>query len=315
MAFVDYYSVLGLDKSASQDDIKKAYRKLARKYHPDLNPNDESAKKRFQEINEANEVLTDPEKRKKYNQYGENWKHGEEYEKAQQEYARSRGSRGSSAGAGQNPFEGFDFNNYNGNYDTGEYSDFFEDLFGSRFGGGRSSGKRGSYRGQDYETTVDLTLLQASQTHKQTFTVNGKNIRITVPAGVEDGQKIKLKGQGGDGVNGGPKGDLYITFSIRPDSRFIRKGNDLYTNIEVDLPTALLGGETIVDTLTGKINVKIKEGTQNGAKIRLKGKGFPVYKKDGDFGDLYAEIQVKLPTDLTEEQKKIVEQLADSLKK
>ena len=136
-----------------------------------------------------------------------------------------------------------------------------------------------------------------------------------MPAGVEDGQKIKLKGQGGDGVNGGPKGDLYITFSIRPDSKFVRKGNDLYTNIEIDLPTALLGGETIVDTLTGKINVKIKAGTQNGGKIRLKGKGFPVYKKDGDFGDLYAEIQVKLPTNLSEDQKKIVEQLADSLKK
>ena len=313
MAFLDYYNVLGLDKSASQDDIKKAYRKLARKYHPDLNPNDESAKKKFQEINEANEVLTDPEKRKKYDQYGENWKHGEEYEKAQQEYARSRGSR-SSGSAGQNPFEGFDFNNYNGNYDTGEYSDFFEDLFGSRFGGGRSSGKRGSYRGQDYETQVELTLLQASQTHKQTFTVNGKNIRITIPAGVEDGQKIRLKGQGADGVNGGPKGDLYITFSIKPDPRFNRRGNDLYTHIDIDLATAILGGETIVDTLTGKINVKIKPETQNGSKIRLKGKGFPIYKKDGEFGDLYAEIQVKLPTNLTEDQKKIVEQLADSLK-
>ena len=312
MAFLDYYNVLGLDKSASQDDIKKAYRKLARKFHPDLNPNDESAKKKFQEINEANEVLTDPEKRKKYDQYGENWKHGEEYEKAQQEYARQGRSRGSAAGG--NPFEGFDFNNYNGNYDTGEYSDFFEDLFGSRFGGGRSSGKRGSYRGQDYETTLDLTLLQASQSHKQTFTVNGKNIRITVPAGVEDGQKIRLKGQGGDGVNGGPNGDLYITFSIKPDPRFNRRGNDLYTSILVDLPTALIGGETIVDTLTGKINVKIKPETQNGTKIRLKGKGFPVYKKDGEFGDLYAEINVKLPTHLTEEQKKIVEQLAESLK-
>jgi len=310
MAFLDYYKVLGLDKSASQDDIKKAYRKLARKYHPDLNPNDESAKKKFQEINEANEVLTDPEKRKKYDQYGENWRHGEEYAKAQQQYGRS----GSGSGAtGQNPFEGFDFN-YSGNYDTGEYSDFFEDLFGSRFGGGRTSGKRGSYRGQDYETVLDLTLLQASQTHKQTFTVNGKNIRITVPAGVEDGQKIRLKGQGGDGVNGGPRGDLFISFSIKPDPRFVRKGNNLYTQIEIDLPTALLGGETIVDTLTGKINVKIKPETQNGAKVRLKGKGFPIYKKDGEFGDLYAEITVKLPTHLTEDQKKIIQQLADSLK-
>ncbi|PRD36490.1 UNVERIFIED_CONTAM: DnAJ-like protein [Trichonephila clavipes] len=242
MAFLDYYKVLGLDKSASQDDIKKAYRKLARKFHPDLNPNDEDAKKRFQEINEANEVLTDPEKRKKYDQYGENWKHGEEYEKAQQQYRQQQGAR---QGAGGNPFEGFDFN-YSGNYDTGEYSDFFEELFGSRFSGGRSSGRRGSYRGQDYETSLELTLLQASQSHKQTFTVNGKNIRITIPAGVEDGQKIRLKGQGAEGVNGGPKGDLYITFHIKPDPRFQRKGNDLYTHIDIDLPTALLGGDSLV---------------------------------------------------------------------
>ena len=310
MAFLDYYKVLGLDKSASQDDIKKAYRKLARKYHPDLNPNDEEAKKRFQEINEANEVLTDPEKRKKYDQYGENWKHGEEYEKAQQQYARSSSGSGR---AQQNPFEGFDFN-YDGNYDTGEYSDFFEELFGSRFGGGRSSGRRGSFRGQDYETAVELTLQQASTTHQQTFNVNGKNIRITIPAGVEDGQKIRLKGQGADGVNGGPKGDLYITFQIRPDSHFQRKGNDLYTKINIDLYTALLGGDALVNTLNGKINVKIKPETQNNTKIRLKGKGFPVYKKEGEYGDLYAEVLVKLPTNLSEEQKKIIQQLADSTK-
>lgn len=308
MAFLDYYKVLGLDKTASQDDIKKAYRKLARKFHPDLNPNDEEAKKKFQEINEANEVLTDPEKRKKYDQYGENWKHGEEYEKAQQQYGRSN------AGAGrQNPFQGYDFN-YDGNYDTGEYSDFFEELFGSRFSGRGSNRRSAGFRGQDYNTSLELTLLQASQTHQQTFTVNGKNIRITIPAGVEDGQKIRLKGQGGEGMNGGPNGDLYITFSIKRDPNFQRRGNDLYTNISIDLATALLGGETIVNTLTGKINVKIKAETQNGAKIRLKGKGYPVYKKEGEFGDLYAEVHVKLPTNLTDEQKKLVQQFADSTK-
>ncbi|MGN0020252.1 MAG: DnaJ C-terminal domain-containing protein [Sphingobacterium hotanense] len=308
MAFLDYYKVLGLDKTASQEDIKKAYRKLARKFHPDLNPNDEEAKKKFQEINEANEVLTDPDKRKKYDQYGENWKHGEEYEKAQQQYARSNAGRG-----GQNPFQGYDFN-YDGNYDTGEYSDFFEELFGSRFSGRSSNRRSAGFRGQDYNTSLELTLLQASQTHQQTFTVNGKNIRITIPAGVEDGQKIRLKGQGGEGMNGGPNGDLYITFSIKADPNFQRKGNDLYTNIAIDLATALLGGETIVNTLTGKINVKIKAETQNGAKIRLKGKGYPVYKKDGEFGDLYAEVHVKLPTNLTDEQKKLVQQFADSTK-
>lgn len=301
MAFVDYYKVLGLEKSASQEDVKKAYRKLARKYHPDLNPDDEEAKRKFQEINEANEVLTDAEKRKKYDQYGENWRHGDAYERAQQQGHQSRRQT-------SNPFEGFDFD-YSGNYDTGEYSDFFEDLFGSRFGGGgrRSAG----FRGQDYQASVELTLQQAVNTHQQTFTVNGKNIRITVPAGVEDGQKIRLKGQGGEGTNGGPRGDLYITFQILPDQRFQRKGNDLYIDLEIDLYTALLGGDALVDTLDGKMKVKIKEGTQNGSNIRLKGKGFPVYKQDGQYGDLYAKIHVQLPTDLTEEEKQLVKQLSE----
>jgi|SRR5690606_1685404 len=302
MAFVDYYKVLGVDKNASQDEIKKAYRKLARKYHPDLNPNDEEAKKRFQEINEANEVLTDSEKRKKYDQYGEHWKHGDAYEQAQQQQ-RSRGANQGSTGS---PFEGFDFD-YSGNYDTGEFSDFFEQMFGSRRGGGRQT----KFRGNDYHSVLELTLQQAYTTHQQTFTVNGNNIRITIPAGVENGQKIKLSGQGGEGINGGPKGDLYIEFSILTDPRFQRKGSELHMVQDIDLYTALLGGETVVDTLSGKIKVKIKPETQNETKIRLKGKGFPVYKKDGQFGDLYVTLHVKLPTNLSDKEKKLFQQLAN----
>lgn len=303
MAFVDYYSILGLNKGASQDDIKKAYRKLARKYHPDLNPDDEDAKRKFQEVNEANEVLTDPEKRKKYDQYGQNWKHGEAFEQANQQQAR-----GQAGAQGRNPFEDFEFN-YSGDYDAGEYSDFFEQMFGSRYGGG--SRRSAGFRGQDFQASVDLTLRQAATTHQQTFAINGKNIRITIPAGVADGQKIKLKGQGATGVNGGPNGDLYITFHILTDDQFRRKGDDLYTILDTDIYTALLGGEAIIDTLDGKIKVKIKEGTQNGSKIRLKGKGFPLYKQDNSFGDLYAEIHVSIPTDLTEEEKQLVRQLAE----
>ena len=301
MAFVDYYKILGLDKDATQDDIKKAYRKLARKYHPDLNPDDEEAKKKFQEINEANEVLTDPEKRQKYDQYGEHWKHGEAYEQAQQQQSRS-----ASGGASGNPFEGFDFD-YSGNYNTGEFSDFFEQMFGSRHGGGRQT----KFRGNDYHATLELTLQQAYTTHQQTFTVNGKNIRITIPAGVENGQKIKLSGQGGEGINGGPNGDLYITFSIKPDAHFQRKGHDLYAVQDIDLYTALLGGETVIDTFAGKIKVKIKRETQNETKIRLKGKGFPIYKKEGQFGDLYVTLHVKLPTDLSDKEKELFQQLAN----
>lgn len=300
MAFVDYYKVLGLNKDATPDDIKKAYRKLARKYHPDLNPDDEEAKKKFQEINEANEVLTDPEKRKKYDQYGEHWKHGEAYEQAQQHSHRA--SRATSG----NPFEGFDFD-YSGNYDTGEFSDFFEQMFGSRHGGGRQT----KFRGNDYHSTLELTLRQVYTTHQQTFTVNGKNIRITIPAGVENGQKIKLSGQGGEGINGGPNGDLYITFSIKPDTHFRRKGHDLYAVQEIDLYTALLGGETIIDTFAGKIKIKIKPETPNDTKIRLKGKGFPKYRKEGQFGDLYVTLQVRLPSDLSDKEKELFQQLAN----
>lgn len=303
MAFLDYYKVLGIDKTASQDAIKKAYRKLARKFHPDLNPDNEEAKRKFQEINEANEVLNDPEKRKQFDQYGENWKHGEEYQKAQQQYSRKSGSS-----AGGNPFEGSNFN-YSGNYDTGEYSDFFEQMFGSRFGGGGN--RRSAFRGQDYNASLELTLLEAATTHQKTFTINGKNIRITIPAGVQDGQKIKLNNQGSDGSNGGPKGDLYITFHISPDNRFVRKGDNIYSKVDIDLFTALLGGDTIVETLTGKIKVKIKPATQNGTKIRLKEKGFPVYKKDNSFGDFYAEINIKIPTNLSDEQKQLIQQAAD----
>lgn len=295
MAFQDYYKVLGIERSASADAIKKAYRKLARKYHPDVNPDDEKAKKKFQEINEANEVLTDPEKRKKYDQYGENWKQGE----AQQQYSRNAGN-----GAGQNPYEGF---NYNGNYDAGEYSDFFEQMFGSRRGGGRPT----KFRGQDYTAEVRLTLQEASTTHQRTFTVNNRSIRITVPAGIENEQKIKLAGQGGQGQNGGPNGDIFITFHVQQDPLFHRKGNDIHSKTDVDVFTAILGGELQINTFQGPVKIKIKPYTQNGSKIRLKGKGFPVYKKEGAFGDYYAEINIKIPNELTEEQLELLRKVSN----
>lgn len=300
MAFVDYYKTLGIAKSATQDEIKKAYRKLARKYHPDLNPNDENAKKKFQELNEANEVLTDVEKRKKYDQFGADWKHADAYGQQQR----------SSGGRQRSGFDGGDFN-YSGNYDTGEFSDFFEQMFGSRRGGGRQA----KFKGNDYNSVLELSLQQAYSSHAQTFTVNGKNIRVTIPAGVEDGQKIRLKGQGAEGVNGGPNGDLYIQLAIKADPVYQRKGNDLFKNQAIDLYTALLGGETIVETLSGKVKIPISAGTQNGTKVRLKGKGFPHYKKENTFGDLYVSLQVMLPTELTEKEKELFKQLAELNKK
>lgn len=297
MAYIDYYNILGVSKDASQDDIKKAFKKLARKYHPDLNPNDPDAHRKFQEINEANEVLSDPEKRKKYDEYGENWKHADEYE-AQQQYARGNGGNGNF----HSSFWSSDGEGMNGS----GFSDFFEQMFGSRRGGRE---RQYGYRGQDYTAELHLSMTDAAETHKQILTVNGKKLRITVPAGVADGQTIKLAGQGGEGANGGPAGDLYITFVIDNNTRFKREGDDLYTTVPLDLYTAMLGGEVIVDTLNGKVKLKVAEGTQNGTKIRLKGKGFPVYKQEGAFGDLIITYNITIPTHLTDKQKDLLRQI------
>ncbi len=305
MDFVDYYKTLGVAKNASAEDIKKAYRKLARKLHPDVNPNDKEAHKKFQQINEANEVLSDPEKRKKYDQHGENWKHADQYEQA-------RKQQGQQAGGGFGGFGGFGGGfGGGGEYtyssgDEGNFSDFFESLFG----GARGRRSQAKYRGQDYNAELQLSLNDAYTTHKQTLTINGKNVRITIPAGVENGQQIKLKGYGSPGVNGGPNGDLLITFIIKTEPDLKREGNNLYKTEEIDLYTALLGGEKTIETLSGKIKLKVQPETQNGAKVRLKGKGFPVYKKEGQFGDLYITWNIKLPVNLTEKQKELFIELS-----
>ncbi len=323
MDFIDYYKILGINKTATQDEVKTAYRKLARKHHPDLNPNDKEANKKFQQVNEANEVLSDPEKRKKYDQYGKDWQHAEAYEKAQEAAGRSgRGGRGNfGAGSedahfgGTGGFGGFGgasggFSS-GGGEDYGEgggFSDFFESLFGGAAAPGR--GSQGKFRGQDQQAELQLSLADAAHTHQQTLLLNGKNIRITIPAGVENGQVIKLKGHGGPGANGGPAGDLYIRFAITEDPRWRRDGSDLHAKLTIDLYTAVLGGEIMADTLDGKVKLKVNPGTQNGSTMRLKGKGFPVYKKEGQSGDLYVNLEVRLPATLTEKEKELFRELA-----
>lgn len=281
--FIDYYKVLGIAKTASSLEIKNAYRKLARKCHPDLNPNDKEANKKFQEINEANEVLSDSVKRKKYDTHGNDWKHENAHQQSnsqQQQYSYS-------------------------NQSTGDFSDFFESMFGSS-----SRSRQTQFSGDDYHSELHLDLLDVYKTHKQTISVNGNNIRISIPAGIENGQTIKIRGYGAVGINGGNNGDLIIKFNITNATKFKRIQNDLYAVKKIDLYTAVLGGDITIDTCNGQVKVKVKSGTQNGTKIKLTGKGFPLYKKEGFFGDLFITYGIEIPENLNEKQKELFTELS-----
>jgi curved DNA-binding protein len=290
MAFVDYYKILEINKDASEADIKKAYRKLARKYHPDLNPNDKVAEQKFKDLNEANEVLSNPENRKKYDKYGADWKHGEEMDRARQ--SQQSGSRDSSTGAYSN-------------FTEGDYSDFFESMFGASAGGGRQGGANVKFRGQDFHAEFSLDIKDTLKSQKQTININGKKINITIPAGIEDEQVLKLKNFGGQGINGGPNGDLFVKFKIVNETAFKRDKNDLYTTVPLDLYTAILGGEVITDTFYGKVKLKINSETRNDTKVKLKGKGLPLFNKESELGDLYISFQIVLPNKLSEQEKEL----------
>lgn len=289
MPFIDYYNVLGVAPNATESEIRKAYRKLARKYHPDVNKDDPHAQERFQAINEANEVLSNPEKRKKYDEYGENWKHAEEYEKQRQEYnERARNNNQ------------FDFGNWNSFDNTNEgFSDFFEQLFGARE----------RKRAKDIEATLEIPLREAATTHKQNFSINGENIRITIPAGIADGQKIRLKGYGERGENG-TRGDLYITIYTKPDTIFKRDGDNISTTVTTDIYTLLLGGEIKIPTLDGEVLINVKAGTYPDSKFRLRGKGFPRYKQAGKYGDLIVTLKTTIPQ-LNDRQKELLQQIRE----
>lgn len=277
MEQTDFYTLLGVEKSASTAEIKKAYRKLARKYHPDLNPDNKGAERKFKEINEANAVLSDPEKRSGYDEHGNDWKQAQEFDRAGKQQKQPAGKTSQQ-------------------YNRTDFSD----IFGSMFGASQGHGQRGKFRGQDLNAELKLKLSDVYKSQQQTLTVNGKNIRLTFHAGIENGQVIKVTGHGSPGANGGTDGDLFITFSIENDTRFKRDGKNLYADAAVDLYTAVLGGEVKVDTFDGKVRLKVAPGTQPGTKVKLKGKGFPVYKKDNEYGELFITYQLKLPTDLTE---------------
>jgi curved DNA-binding protein len=262
---------------------------LARKYHPDLNPDNKGAENKFKAINEANEVLSDSAKRKKYDAFGKDWKHADEFKNAQQQQSKRDTNQ-------QQDYGAF----------TGDFSDFFESMYG---GSSRNTGRQTKFRGQDLHAELHLNLKDVYTSQQQTLTVNGKNIRLTFPAGIENGQVIKITGHGTTGANGGPNGDLYITFSISNHTLFKREGSNLYSNVDLNLYTALLGGEVLIDTFDGKVKLKVAPETQAGSKIKLKGKGFPVYKQENDFGDLYITYQIKLPTSLSVKEKELLTEL------
>ncbi len=306
MEYKDYYKILGVSKNASTDEIKKAYRKLAAKYHPDRNPDDKASETKFKEINEAREVLTDPEKRKLYDQFGADWK---QYKAAgaQGDFDWSKYARQGAGGRRTYSYQtGGDFGDIFG--DTG-FSDFFETLFGGGLGGfGARSRQARPAKGQDARAELTVSLEEAFHGTARQVTVDGQTLKLSVRPGIQDGQELRLTGKGQPGMRGGASGDLYLRVRVAEHPRFERKGNDLYCELPVDLYTAVLGGKTELRTLDRTIKVDIAPETQNGKTLRLKGLGMPHYKQAGR-GDLYARITIQVPRNLSKKERELFEQL------
>lgn len=337
MEYKDYYKILGVDKNASQEDIKKAYRKLAVKYHPDKTKGDKKMEDKFKDVSEAYEVLGDPEKRKKYDQLGPNWKQYEQAGAGAQGYG-GFGGFGGQGGRTYTTFEG-DFGDIFGEGGGSGFSDFFEFIFGGGAGqtgarqGGRTRTRSGSRRGhagagfedffggggtsprgQDFESSLEISLEEAYQGTTRVLNVDGEKLRVKIKSGIANGQKIRLKGKGGQAMQGAERGDLYITVKVASHPQYERKGDDLYKTVDVDLYTAVLGGSMKVDTLKGQYNLKIPKGCQNGKALRMKGLGMPHYKNNEEYGDLYVRVNVKIPTKLSEEEEELFKKLQEKLK-
>jgi curved DNA-binding protein len=302
MAYKDYYKILGVEKTASSEDIRKAYRKLAMKLHPDQNPNDKVAEDKFKEVNEANEVLSNPDKRKRYDEFGENWEYLEKS-------GGNRQKQQSRGGGQQYNFTAEDF------ADDDHFKDVFEKFFGGSFGSGDFGGQRftsnHTARGASYEAELQILLVDSFHGVKRILELENQQIAITLKRGVRDNQKIRVPEKGGRGLNGGKNGDLFVTIRLVRDPFIERNGDDLYMTVSVDFYTALLGGKVNVKTFHGMKSIAIKEGTDNGSSLRLKGLGMPKYENPNEFGDLYAKINITMPKNLNEEEKLLFKQLAE----
>lgn len=297
MDYKDYYSILGVDKKATQEEIKKAYRKLANKYHPDKNPDSKTAEDKFKEVNEANEVLSNPDKRKQYDTLGANYNR----------YRQGGGSGGfddfmrNTAGGTQ-----MNFDNLSDLFGQMGGSSIFEQIFGNMGGSGRTRARKG----RDVQAEITISLEEAYNGTQKVIEIGGKQLRFSIKPGIEDGQTLRIAGKGGVGSGGGPSGNLYLIVRIAPNADWERRGNDLYTTLPVDLYTALLGGKVRVNSLKGGININIQPETPNGKVLRLKDLGMPHYDNPTQFGALYATVQVQLPVNLNDEEKKLISRLA-----
>lgn len=342
--FKDYYKILGVDRSADDKELRSAFRKLARKHHPDINPGDPTAEERFKEVNEAYEVLSDAEKRKLYDRYGEDW----------QRY-REAGFTGDEPTGGRRRQSTEDFGEWfsgsagsrSATFEFGEEASGYSSFFDTLFGGRARSGRAGTFgapdtrprRGQDLEASVEISFQEAFRGTTRRFDIQSqeicpscdgtgvirnttcpncdgtgyipriRSIEVTIPPGVATGSKVRVAGQGSPGLNNGPAGDVYITVSVRSDPRFERDGNNLRTAIDVPYYTAMLGGEVLVTTPTGQAALRIPAGTQLGRVFRLRGQGMPVLRKSGERGDLLARVGISVPASLSAEEKRLVEQL------
>lgn len=307
MEYKDYYKVLGVSKTATQAEIKKKYRKLAVKYHPDKNKGDKAKEEKFKAITEAYEVLKDPEKRKQYDELGANWK---QY----QQQGANGGYRGGNPYAGRGgatQYDG-DFSDLFG--DGGGFSDFFESFFGR--GPGHTSDPRGresgAFKGGDIQANVTISLEDAYEGGTRLINFNGNRLRLKLKPGIEDGQTLKIKGKGQPSIQAGPAGDLYLTVEVAKHSQFGRKGNDLYVVLSVDMYTATLGGKVEIKTLKGTtVNIPIPKGTDSGKTLRLKGLGMPIYQKEGQAGNLFVEVKIITPKNLTTEEEKLLKKLKE----
>ncbi len=314
MEYRDYYQILGVSKDADEKEIKHAFRRLARQHHPDVNPGDARAEERFKEINEAYEALSDPEKRRKYDQLGTEWHRWQQAGGRPEGFDWSRWAAGSPGGPGQRVHVRYgtpeDIEDLFGG--ASPFSDFFSRIFGGMGAGAVQGGfeyRVRLQRGQDYEQEVEISLREAYQGTQRVLQKDGRRLEVKIPPGARTGTRIRMSGEGGPGVAGGEAGDLYLRVKVLPDPQFECRDDDLHIVVVVDLYTAILGGQARVPTLSGPVMLTIPAGTQNGRVFCLRGKGLPRLRQPEQYGDLYAKVDVRLPTALTSRQRELFEEL------